>query len=63
MVELKTHLNCEEDLYEVTMVTDNKDKYQLVQFLIRSLIDGKHCSVEVSDKSSTSHLLDASSEG
>jgi uncharacterized protein (DUF39 family) len=46
MTELKTHLNCEEGLYEVTMITDSKDNYQLVQYLIRSLIDGKYCTVE-----------------
>lgn len=58
MTELRTHLDCDESLYEVTMITDSKDNYQLVQYLIRSLIDGRHCSIEVSDKCPTSYLSD-----
>lgn len=50
MTELKTHTNNENGTYEVTMVTDKKENYSLVQYLIRGLIDDKHCSVIITDK-------------
>ena len=50
MTELKTHVNNENGTYEVTMVTDKKENYQLMQYLIRGFIDDKQCSVTVTDR-------------
>lgn len=47
MTELKTHINNKENLYEVTMVTDNKKNYELVQQLIRGMIDGMDCGITI----------------
>jgi hypothetical protein len=52
MTKLKTHVNNENGTYEVTMITDNKINYSLVQDLIRGLIDDKHCSITIADKPS-----------
>ena len=49
MTNLKTHINNKNGIYEVTLVTDKKENYSLVQYLIRGLIDNKHCSVIISD--------------
>jgi phage-related protein len=56
MTELKTHVNNENGTYEVTMVTDKKESYSLVQYLIRGLIDNRHCSVIISDNPDSSYI-------
>ena len=61
MTELKTHVNNENGTYEVTMSTDKKENYLLVQHLVRGLIDGKHCSVTLTNKpnSNVIYLIEA----
>lgn len=47
----KTCVDGPKSLYEITMTTDSKENYELVQYLVRSLMDGMQCSVMVTDTS------------
>lgn len=43
MIKLNTYKN--KDIYELNVITDNKDSCSLIQYLVQSLIDGKYCTV------------------
>ena len=45
----KTCIDGQKSQYEITMNTDSSENFELVQYLVRSLMDGKQCSVLVTD--------------
>ena len=45
----KTCVDGQKAQYEITMNTDSKENFDLVLYLVRSLMDGKQCGVTVTD--------------
>lgn len=50
MTKYKTDVNAKDNTYKLTMITDDKSHYSIVQYLIRNLISGLQCSVTTAEK-------------
>ena len=49
--------------YNITINTDNKDVYELIQGVVRALIDNKYVTVTVADKCDVTEIYSSWKEG